>query len=76
MLETIQRIRTLTKQLDYIKESNSSNSPCNEDIIGNLIFKIDSLNNQILQELIDNHEFGFITVDLDSLEEWIKKTEE
>lgn len=73
LLEKIQLIRDLTKQLDYMKESPSEKYMM--DLINTIIFKIDATNGEILQELIENNELGFVTVDLDSLEEWIKKTE-
>ena len=75
MLEMIQLIRDLTKQLDYARNSESKESQYIRELINNLIFRIDALNCNILQELIENNELGFVTVDLDSLEEWIKKTE-
>ena len=73
LLEKIQLVRDLTKQLDYMKESPSEKYMM--DLIDTIIFKIDATNGEILQEIIDNNELGFITVDLDSLEEWIKKTD-
>ena len=75
MLEKIQLIRDLTKQLDYARNSESKESQYTKEAINSLIFRIDALNGQILQDLIENNELGFVTVDLDSLEEWIKKTD-
>ena len=54
LLEKIQLIRDLTKQLDYMKDSPSEKYMT--DLINTLIFKIDATNGQILQKAVALHD--------------------
>ena len=68
LLEKIQTIRELETELVRLHHVRSEQQP------NQIIFKIDALNGEILQDLIEDNFLRFVTVDLDSLEEWIKKT--